>query len=223
MRYTVNLKDYRPSKLFSLGDDFSGTNPAGDRLSFNNFFMERNGKPFYPVSGEFHYSRMDTARWEDELIKMRMGGVNVVATYLFWNHIEEEEGVFDFTGRRDLRRFVALCRKHGLYVILQVGPFDHGEVCNGGLPDWLYGKPFEVRTTNPAFLHYVRRLYAQVGQQVQGLLYQDGGPIIAVQLDNEYMHAGAVWEITTGISDEWVFRGDEGEKYILTLRDMALE
>ena len=77
MRYTVNLKDYRPSKLFSLGDDFSGTNPAGDRLSFNNFFMERNGKPFYPVSGEFHYSRMDTARWEDELIKMRMGGVNV--------------------------------------------------------------------------------------------------------------------------------------------------
>ena len=223
MRYTVNLKEYRSSPLFPLGDDFSGINPTGDQLSFNNFFLERNGQPFYPVSGEFHYSRMDERRWEDELIKMRMGGVNVVATYLFWNHIEEEEGVFDFTGRRDLRRFVSLCQKHGLYVILRVGPFDHGEVRNGGLPDWLYGKPFEVRTTHPEFLRSVRRLYTQIGQQVRGLFYQEGGPIIAVQLDNEYMHAGAVWEITTGISDEWVFKGDEGEKYILALREMAFQ
>ena len=223
MRYTVNLKEFRSSPLFPLGDDFSGINPTGDQLSFNNFFLERNGQPFFPVSGEFHYSRMDERRWEDELIKMRMGGVNVVATYLFWNHIEEEEGVFDFTGRRDLRRFVELCQKHGLYVILRVGPFDHGEVRNGGLPDWLYGKPFEVRTTHPEFLRSVRRLYTQIGQQVRGLFYQEGGPIIAVQLDNEYMHAGAVWEITTGISDEWVFGGDEGEKYILALREMALQ
>ncbi|MBQ3705801.1 MAG: beta-galactosidase [Clostridia bacterium] len=223
MRHTVSLKQFRPSALFSLGEDFSGVNPAGDRLSFNNFFLELNGQPFFPVSGEFHYSRMDESRWEDELIKMRMGGINVVSTYLFWNHIEEEEGVFDFTGRRNLRRFVELCARHGLYAILRVGPFAHGEVRNGGLPDWLYGKPFEVRTTHPEFLDCVRRLYARIGQEVQGLFYRDGGPIIAVQLDNEYMHSSAVWEITTGISDEWVFRGDEGEKYILALRDLALE
>ena len=100
MRYTLSLKTYRPSPLFPLGKNFSGVNPAGGQLSFNNFFLERNGKPFFPVSGEFHYSRMDDRRWEDELIKMRMGGVNTVSTYLFWNHIEEEEGVFDFAGRR---------------------------------------------------------------------------------------------------------------------------
>ena len=222
MRYTLSLKTYRPSPLFPLGKNFSGVNPAGGQLSFNNFFLERNGKPFFPVSGEFHYSRMDDRRWEDELIKMRMGGVNTVSTYLFWNHIEEEEGVFDFAGRRDLRRFVALCQKHGLYVILRVGPFDHGEVRNGGLPDWLYGKPFEVRTTHPEFLRYVRRLYTRIGEQVRGLFYQEGGPIIAVQLDNEYMHSSAPWEMTAGISREWVFPGDEGEKYILALRDMAL-
>ncbi len=222
MRYNLSLKTYRPSPLFPLGKNFSGVNPAGGQLSFNNFFLERNGKPFFPVSGEFHYSRMDDRRWEDELIKMRMGGVNTVSTYLFWNHIEEEEGVFDFAGRRDLRRFVALCQKHGLYVILRVGPFDHGEVRNGGLPDWLYGKPFEVRTTHPEFLRYVRRLYTRIGEQVQGLFYQEGGPIIAVQLDNEYMHSSAPWEMTAGISREWVFPGDEGEKYILALRDMAL-
>ena len=160
MRYEMDLRGYRPAPLYSLGEDFSGACARGDTISFNNYFMERNNTPYFAVSGEFHYSRMDDGRWEDEIIKMRMGGVNIVSTYLFWNHIEEAEGVFDFTGRRDLRRFVELCGKHGLYVILRVGPFAHGEVRNGGLPDWLYGKPFEVRTTHPEFLQYVRRLYA---------------------------------------------------------------
>ena len=223
MRYTVDVKQVKPGQPAALGADFSDVSPVKERISFNNFYMEKDGKPFYPVSGEFHYSRMDERRWEDELIKMRMGGVNIVSTYLFWNHMEEEEGVFDFTGRRDIRRFVSLCAKQGLYVILRVGPFDHGEVRNGGLPDWLYGKPFEVRTTHPEFLAYVRRLYAEIGRQVQGQFYRDGGPIIGVQLDNEYMHSSAPWEITTGISNEWVNPGKDGEAYILALREIALE
>ena len=200
MRHELDLTGYQPSALYPLGEDFSGASSTGDTLSFNNYYLERNGEPFFGISGEFHYSRMNAQRWEDEIIKMRLGGVNVVSTYLFWNHIEEDEGVFDFSGSRDLRRFVSLCGKHGLYVILRVGPFDHGEVRNGGLPDWLYGKPFEVRTTNEAFLSYVRRLYAKIGEQVKGLFYQDGGAIIGVQLDNEYMHSSAPWEMTTGVS-----------------------
>ena len=223
MRYAIDLKGYKASPVYSLGEDFSGSTSTGCRLSANNFYFEKDGRPFYPVSGEFHYSRMDDRRWEDELIKMRMGGVNVVSTYLFWNHIEEEEGTFDFTGQRNLRKFVELCGKHGLYVILRVGPFDHGEVRNGGLPDWLYGKPFEVRTTHPDFLKYVRRLYEKIGEQTQGLFFKDNGPIIGVQLDNEYMHSSAPWEMTTGISGEWVFPGNEGETYILALRDIALD
>ena len=223
MEYQMDLSRFQAGTRFDLGEDFRGSAPTGEQISFSNFYMERDGKPFYPVSGEFHYSRMDAGRWEDELIKMRMGGINVVSTYLFWNHIEEEEGVFDFTGRRDLRRFVSLCGKHGLYVILRVGPFDHGEVRNGGLPDWLYGKPFEVREANEGFLGYVRRLYGKIGEQVRGLFHQDGGPIIAVQLDNEYMHSSAMWEITTGISNEWINKGKGGEDYILALREIALE
>ena len=223
MRHTVSLKDFHVSPVYSLGEDFSGSSARGETFSFNNYYMERNGRPFFAVSGEFHYSRMDPRRWEDEIIKMRMGGVNIVSTYLFWNHIEEEEGIFDFSGRRDLRRFIALCGRHGLYVILRVGPFDHGEARNGGLPDWLYGKPFEVRTTQEGFLNCVRRLYGRIGEQVRGLFYRDGGPIIAVQLDNEYMHSAAAWEMTTGISDEWIVKGDEGEAYILALRDIALQ
>lgn len=222
METSLSLKNFRPVPRFSLGPDFADVSPSGDRISFNNYFMEKNGSPFPGISGEFHYSRMDPCRWEDEIIKMRMGGINIVSTYLFWNHIEEEEGTFDFTGRRDLRLFVNLCAKHGLYVILRIGPFDHGEVRNGGLPDWLFGKPFEVRTTDPAFLSCVRRLYQAIGEQVQGLFFREGGPIIGVQLDNEYMHSSAPWEMTTGISNEWVFGGDEGESYILALRDLAL-
>ena len=223
MDYRISLKGYKPAPLHTLGEDFTGVSARGDTISFNNYFMEKNREPFFAVSGEFHYSRMDEARWEDEIIKMRMGGVNIIATYLFWNHIEEEEGIFDFSGRRDLRKFVKLCGKHGLYVILRVGPFDHGEVRNGGLPDWLYGKPFEVRHTNEGFMRYVRRLYTRIGEQVRGLFFRDNGPIIGVQLDNEYMHSSAAWEITTGISDEWIFGGNEGETYILALRNLALE
>ena len=74
MEYQMDLSGFRAGKRFGLGPDFAGTSPGGERISFTNFYMEINGKPFIPVSGEFHYSRMDAGRWEDELIKMRMGG-----------------------------------------------------------------------------------------------------------------------------------------------------
>ena len=105
---------------------------------------------------------------------MKMCGINVISTYIFWIHHEEEEGVFDFSGRKNLRKFIELCQKHHIYVILRIGPFDHGEVRNGGLPDWLYGKSFEVRKLNDGFLYYVKRLYTEIAGQVQGLLYKDG-------------------------------------------------
>ena len=105
---------------------------------------------------------------------MKMCGINVISTYIFWIHHEEKEGVFDFSGRKNLLKFIELCQKHNIYVILRIGPFDHGEVRNGGLPDWLYGKSFEVRKLNDGFLYYVKRLYTEIAGQVQGLLYKDG-------------------------------------------------
>ena len=223
MIHHMDISNIHISPVHSLGADFSGISPGGDVISFNNYYMERNGRPWFAISGEFHYSRMDDRRWEDEIIKMRMGGVNIISTYLFWNHIEEEEGIFDFSGQRNLRKFVQLCAKHGMDVILRIGPFAHGEVRNGGLPDWLYGKPFEVRSLSEGFLACVRRLYNRIAQEVHGLFFRDGGPIIGVQLDNEYMHSSAPWEITTGISSEWVHPGTDGEAYILALREIALD
>lgn len=221
MSYELNLKDFRKKTYHSLGENFQGENPNKETLSFSNYYLEKNHRPFFGISGEFHFSRCDESRWEDEILKMKMCGINVISTYIFWIHHEEEEGIFDFSGSRNLRKFIQLCQKHQMYVIIRIGPFDHGEVRNGGLPDWLYGKPFEVRKLNDGFLFYTKRLYTKIAEQIKGLLYKDGGPIIAAQIDNEYMHSSAVWEITTGISDEWIFGGDDHEEYMLTLRDLA--
>lgn len=223
MEYQIDLRNVKKKEFYLLGEDFRGCSRSGDELAFNNYYLLKNGQPFFGVSGEFHFSRMSETRWEDELIKMKMCGINVVATYVFWIHHEEEEGTFCFEGCRNLRRFVELCQKHGLYVILRVGPFDHGEVRNGGYPDWLYGKPFEVRKLSDGYLYYAKRLYTQIGRQVKGLFFQDDGPIIGVQIDNEYMHSSASWENTVGLAKEWVFVGDEGDTYMLRLRDLAAE
>lgn len=223
MRYELDLRNLKEKNIYPLGEDFRGMSKTGEEFSFTNYYMMKNGKPFFGVSGEFHYSRMSDTRWEDEIIKMKMGGINVMVTYSFWIHHEEEEGIFRFDGCRNLRKFIELCKKHGLYVILRVGPFDHGEVRNGGMPDWMYGKPFEPRSLNDGFLFYARRLYTKVGEQINGLFFKDDGPIIGVQIDNEYMHSGAPWEFTAGTSNEWISVGSEGNEYMLRLKALAAE
>lgn len=223
MKHEINAASVRHQETYRLSDRFFGKDPEGRELGFTNYYMIIGGKPFLAISGECHYSRVPEDQWEDTILKMRAGGVNVVATYVFWNVHEEVEGHFRWDGRRNLRHFIELCQKHGLYVILRCGPFDHGEMRNGGLPDWLYGKPFDVRSVNEGFFHYVRLLYREIGKQVKGLLYKDGGPIIAAQIDNEYQHSAAPWEMTTGISDEWVPGGHDGDAYMKELKRIAQE
>ena len=108
-----------------------GRDPLGNTLGANNCYLTRNGKPFFGISGEFHFSRFPEEYWEEELLKMRAGGVNTVATYLFWIFHEEKPGYFDWNGRKNVRCFVELCGRCGLNVTLRVGPFAHGE-----LPQW---------------------------------------------------------------------------------------
>src|SRR5215216_4084933 len=139
--------------------NLGGTNPQGRRIAFTNFYMTQNGQPCIPVMGEFHFTRYAAEFWEDELLKIKAGGINIVATYVFWNHVEEDEGVFDWSGDHDLRRFVSLCGRHGLDALVRIGPFAHGECRNGGIPDWLYGRPFALRSNDPRYLAYARRLY----------------------------------------------------------------
>lgn len=221
--YYLDLTGYKEKGIIPLSDKFRGKDPKGNEISFTNYYMELNGRPFFGISGECHYSRVYEEQWEDTVLKMKMGGINIISTYCFWIHHEEEEGVFNFEGRRNIRRFIELCHKHGMYVIVRIGPFCHGEVRNGGLPDWLYGKPFEVRSLDPGFLYYTRRIYRKYAEQFEGLYFKDGGPIIGTQIENEYMHSAAPWEMTTGVSNEWVPGGQDGNEYMIKLKQIARE
>jgi len=167
-----------------------GVSPNGHRLSINSRYLSLDDKPWLPVMGEFHFSRYPEKYWQEELLKMKAGGVQVVAAYVFWIHHEEVEGQFDWTAQRDLRRFVQLCAQDGLYVYLRIGPWDHGEARNGGFPDWLVNKKIPLRRNDPEYLKYVSRLYTQIGSQVKGQFWQQGGPILGVQLENEYGETG---------------------------------
>ncbi len=222
MEYSIDVINDE-KKIYNKNDKFSGTDNNGNKISFTNYYMKVNDKPFFGISGEFHFSRYDEEYWEEEIIKMKLGGINIIATYIFWNHHEEVKNVFDWEGNKNLRHFIELCRKNGMYVIIRIGPFDHGEVRNGGIPDWLFGRPFEIRSNDEGYLFYVDRLYKEIGKQVKGLLYKDGGPIIGTQIENEYMHSAAPWEMTTGISNEWLPGGARGNDHMMALKNKALE
>ena len=151
--------DNTEKNIYDLGDNFKGYDNEGNKLEVTNYYFKLNEKLYFIVSGEFHFSRYDERYWEKEIVKMKMSAVNTIATYVFWNHHEETKGKFVWSCNRNLRRFIELCKMHHMYVILRVGPFAHGEVRNGGLPDWLYGMPFELRSNNEEYLYYVDRLY----------------------------------------------------------------
>ena len=160
-------------------------------VSWDKHSLVFDGKRVVPVMGEVHYSRIPQNEWRQEVKKMKEGGVTVIAAYVFWNHVEEVEGVFNWSGQRNLRAFLEICKEEDIPVVLRLGPFCHGEVRNGGIPDWMFTKGCKMREENPVFLKYTSLLYRQIFSQVQGLQWKDGGPVIAAQFDNEYRGRGS--------------------------------
>ena len=178
--------------------------PAGKEIRINSQYLSVGGKPVVPVMGELHYSRIPRAQWKDVILKTKACGVNIIACYVIWIHHEEEEGKFDWAGNKDLRAFIELCQRYGLLVYPRIGPWVHAEVRNGGTPDWLLAKDgMKERSTQPLFKKYAEEWYRQVALQLEGLLYKNGGPVIGIQLDNEYGH------------------GKAGEPYIMWLKATA--
>lgn len=221
-----------------------GNNPSGERIEVNSYYMSVGGKPVIPVMGEFHYSRYPECQWEEEILKMKAGGVTVIPTYVFWSIHEEKEGVFNWEGNRNLRKFLSLCQKHNMWTVVRIGPFCHGEIRNGGLPDWLFAKPLEIRSNDANYLKYVKRLYEEIGRQLEGLYYKDGGTIIGTQIENEHQHSAAPWGITypgepkdmtsatydanitmigVSVQDKKITTADLGDLHMKTLKKMAEE
>lgn len=162
----------------------------GKSVTWDNQSIIIDGHRVCPVMGEVHYSRIPADEWADEVRKMKEGGVTIIATYVFWNHVEEQEGIFRWDGQRDLRRFLEICKTEEMPVILRIGPFCHGEVRNGGIPDWMFHKGCRLRSQDQLFLSYADKLYRQIYSQIIGLQWKDGGPLMACQFDNEYRGSG---------------------------------
>ena len=220
--YTIKIHPLKISNYTNY-PTYSQKDKEENEFSLNSYFLKYNQNPFYGVSGEFHYSRYDENKWEDELIKMKVGGINIVSMYVLWIHHEEIKGEFDWSGNNNLRKFVLLCKKHDLYVFIRIGPFAHSEARNGGLPDWLFGRPFELRSNDKEYLYYANRFYYEISKQVKDLMFKDNGPIIGTQIENEYMHAGAPAEHTTGVNFEWLTAGNDGESHIKKLKSLAID
>lgn len=186
-----------------------------ERYSYNREYLTCNDRPILPVMGEFHFSRYPEKEWRSALENMKRGGVEIVATYVFWIHHEEGEGEWDFSGRRNLKAFLDCCQEAGMKVWLRIGPWAHGECRNGGFPDWLVEKErqgeLNLRTDDPQYLKCVDIFFTKIAEQAAGYLHKDGGPVIGIQIENEYGHAG-------GPSDR-----EEGMAHMRTLRAMAEE
>ncbi|TAH69662.1 MAG: beta-galactosidase [Anaerolineaceae bacterium] len=177
-------------------------------FGYNANYLTRDGQPWFPVMGEIHYSRVPKEDWKESLYKMKAGGLDIASSYVIWIHHEEIEGEYDFNYNKDLRSFVEACLECGLYFFLRIGPWIHGEVRNGGFPDWLLNKGYKLRYDDPGYLKEVKKYYSRIYDEVKGLFHKDGGPIIGVQIENELGHCGGAY-------------GEDGEQHMKTLHKIA--
>jgi hypothetical protein len=184
-QYTIDISNQQyalKSGFLKMGTNVS---PSGEALSYNDRYLTKNNKPWFPIMGEMHFSQNDEKDWENSILKMKAGGLEIIAVYMFWIHHEETKGVMDWSGNRDFQKFLSLCKKHDMYVWLRPGPWIHAEARNGGFPDWLQNLPIKLRTDDSTYLAYSKKWFADVAKQCEGYWYKQNGTIIGVQIENE--------------------------------------
>ncbi|MTH69499.1 beta-galactosidase [Agromyces bracchium] len=154
------------------------------RIALTSRYVELDGRPAIPVSGELHYSRVPRSQWRERLQLMRSGGVTVVSTYVIWIHHEPVRGEPRFADGLDVAAFVRLAAEVGLDVVVRIGPWCHGEVRNGGFPHWVAEASVAHRTDDPAYLDLVRGWFDLIGRELAPLCGPDS-PVIGIQVENE--------------------------------------
>ncbi|XP_033849501.2 beta-galactosidase [Acipenser ruthenus] len=156
-------------------------------IDYKNDCFRKDGKPFRYISGSIHYNRVPQYYWKDRLVKMYMAGLNAIQTYVPWNYHEPSPKQYNFTGDRDLISFLQLANDIGLLVILRPGPYICGEWDMGGLPAWLLKKKdIVLRSSDPDYIAAVDQWMGELLPRIKPFLYQNGGPVITVQVENEY-------------------------------------
>jgi beta-galactosidase len=161
--------------------------PISHTFTVSNGQFQLDGHPYQIISGEMHYPRVPRAYWRDRFRKARAMGLNTITTYVFWNLHEPRPGVYDFSGQNDVAEYIREAQQEGLNVILRPGPYVCAEWELGGYPSWLLKDPSLVlRSTDPQYIAAMNRWFTRLAKEISPLLIQNGGPIIAEQIENEY-------------------------------------
>ena len=172
----------------SAAANFAPAQPAAPHtFGVANGQFRFDGKPYQILSGEMHYPRVPRAYWRDRLQKARAMGLNTITTYVFWNLHEPRPGVYDFTGQNDIAEYIREAQQEGLNIILRPGPYVCAEWDLGGYPSWLLkDRNLTLRSTDPKYLAATNEWFARLAKELSPLLLHNGGPIIAIQVENEY-------------------------------------
>jgi beta-galactosidase len=208
----------------SLGWTQSSSKAQGHNFGIEGGHFVLDGEPFQIISGEMHYTRIPREYWRDRLRKARAMGLNTVSTYIFWNAHEPHPGVYDFSGSLDVAEFIRMAQEEGLYVILRPGPYSCAEWDLGGFPAWLLADPnIVLRSTDEKFMAPAERWIKRLGQELASLQLARGGPILAVQVENEYgsfgNDKGYLERIrdslrSAGFTDSLLFTADGGDEFV---------
>ena len=208
----------------SLGSlSFTQAAPGtGHRFGIEGDHFVLDGKPFQIISGEMHYARIPREYWRDRLKKARSMGLNTISTYVFWNAHEPRPGVYDFSGVLDAAAYIRMAQEEGLYVILRPGPYSCAEWDLGGFPAWLLAEPdIVLRGSDEKFTGPAERWLERLGQELAPLQLARGGPILAVQVENEYGSFGTDQTymrrirdslVHAGFTDSLLFTADGGDE-----------
>ncbi|HOW86073.1 MAG TPA: beta-galactosidase [Candidatus Aminicenantes bacterium] len=182
------------------------------RLDGKDFLLD--GKPFRIMAGEMHYQRVPREYWADRLTKLKAAGLNTVGTYVFWNALEPEPGSWDFAGANDLAAFIRTAQRIGLWVIVRPGPYACAEWDFGGLPAWLLRTPdIKVRCSDPRYLAACESYILRLGDVLGELQIGRGGPVIMVQVENEYGSYGNDRDYLQALQGFWERAGLEVPLY----------
>lgn len=192
--------------LFFIGLSASAQNAHTFSLSKDNFLLD--GKPFQIISGEMHPARIPRMYWRNRIQMAKAMGCNTIAVYLFWNYFEQEPGKFDFSDNRDFSEFIKICNEEHMWVLLRPGPYVCAEWDFGGLPPYLLSIPdIKVRCSDPRYIKAVNRYVNTISKRVKPLLCTNGGPIIMVQVENEYGSYANDKNYTAQLKNMWVQNG----------------
>ena len=207
------LKNLVLAALLLVSASMQAAQKPGTFTVGNKTFL-LNGEPFIVKAAEVHYPRIPRPYWEHRIQMCKALGMNSVCIYIFWNIHEQKEGEFDFTDNNDVAEFCRIAQKNGMYVIVRPGPYVCAEWEMGGLPWWLLKKKdIKLRERDPYFMERVKIFEEKVGEQLKPLTIQNGGPIIMMQVENEYGSYGEDKPYVSEIRD--CLRGIYGQKLTL--------